>query len=83
MRWSGLRAMWLHQKIACGPLQYPHVSLSNPNIVYFLVKRVEMGDETKDDDAWIVTIDMPKKTLVSSFQYIKWEGLSPDEYTFI
>jgi hypothetical protein len=71
-------------QLPCGPLQYPHVSLSNPKIVYFLVKRVETGDETKDDDAWIVTIDMPKKTLVSSFRYIKWEeGLSPDEYTFI
>lgn len=72
-------------QLPCGPFLYPHVSLSNPNIVFFVVKElVQMEDKAGYDNTWIVAIDIRKNTLESSFQYIKWEeGLSPDDYTFL
>lgn len=66
-----------------GPFQYPHVSLSNPNIVFFVVKEL-VKDKSGYDNTWIVAIDICKNTLESSFQYIKWEeGISPDDHTFL
>ncbi|KAF8722863.1 hypothetical protein HU200_021996 [Digitaria exilis] len=42
-----------------GPFQYPHVSLSNTDIVFFVVKELEqMVGKAEYDNAWIVAIDM-------------------------
>ncbi|CAD6216693.1 unnamed protein product [Miscanthus lutarioriparius] len=64
------------------PLQFPHVSLNDPSIVYFVkANHGHVMDGIEYDNTWLVAIDMPNKTVKSSFQYIKKEESSSDEYT--
>jgi hypothetical protein len=63
-------------------LQFPHVSLNDPNIVYFVMaNQGHVMDGIEYDNTWLVAIDMPNKIAKSSFQYIKREEGSSDEYT--
>lgn len=64
------------------PLQFPHVSLNDPNIIYFVMaNQGHAMDGIEYDNTWLIAIDMPNKTSKSSFQYIQREEGSSDEYT--
>lgn len=65
------------------PLQFPHVSLNDPSIVCFVMaNQGHVMDGIEYDNMWLVAIDLPNKTVKSSFQYIKREEEgSSDEYT--
>jgi hypothetical protein len=50
------------------PLQFPHVSLNDPNIVYFVMaNQGHAMDGIECDNMWLVAIDLPNKTAKSSF----------------
>uniref|UniRef100_A0A0D9XZT9 DUF1618 domain-containing protein n=1 Tax=Leersia perrieri TaxID=77586 RepID=A0A0D9XZT9_9ORYZ len=65
------------------PLQYPLLSLSMPNMFYFVL--TQQGDRSLGyyyDDTWIVAIDMTCGKLSTTFRYIKAvEESTPEEVT--